>query len=391
MFSYAKLLDELKKKWPETKPNQMPVRTIIDAKGGLLAHTAYALMKTDFSEIYIGGMGNPATFGHESFVIPFFRAFRSLPRVKFEDIKGLEDPVRVRQKVVDGHNYVYIVNSEPYSIPTTLTLSEPPGKIEDMGRLKTVEIKTNTLKLLMKPYSLIALKFANKAKVLNGSASIPEREIKKLSSKIMKLKSKYMIPIKMHPKESPKNKYIWVEAENWDEWETNERFSLKKDIHNKDSKYAEFVSGNEAIGFGGDWKPVVYNLKTDKSGHYIVWVKFVIQAKKQTSKWEGKIDDKPIGKCKTPVEKEPLWVKLGEVDLSAGNFKFSFNHATANYSYLVDAFLITDDKNYQPKGVADTNDRIKNMKKMFSPSTTELRKKHMAKARALITVLEGKQ
>ena len=38
----------------------------------------------------------------------FAQAFRTLPAVRFEDVLGLEDPVRVRQRTVDGRNYIYI-------------------------------------------------------------------------------------------------------------------------------------------------------------------------------------------------------------------------------------------------------------------------------------------
>ena len=384
MFSHSKLLDPARKKWPETKPNQMPVRTIIDAREGVLAHTAFALMKKDVGEIYIGGMGWPATFGHEDVVRPFFRAFRSLPKVKFDDIRGLEDPVRGRQKTLQGATYAYFINAEPYAVPVTLDFSAPPGEIVNLGTLKRLKLKTTKLKINVPPYQMTAIRFDAASKVVKATPLIPKKEVEALKRRIDNLKREALLPLRMHVPEKKDKSYIWFEAEKWDEWKTKERYSSQKTLLKIDKAKIAFISGNDDIGFGGDGKPTVYKLSSPKAGRYTLWVRFTAPTTTKPTAWHAEINGKKAGQCETSTDWKKLWTKVGVTELPKGPFSVKWFHQCGQYSALVDCFLLTDDSGYTPKGPADYGKRKNNIDRRFTHVDKALKLKQMAKSRALL-------
>lgn len=87
-----------------------------------LENHVFALNNLDALTITKGGF-LVGTFGIEDKLARFAKAFRALPAVKFDDVAGLADPVRVRQKVVDGANYVYVLNRLPYPVEAALAFS----------------------------------------------------------------------------------------------------------------------------------------------------------------------------------------------------------------------------------------------------------------------------
>ena len=390
MFSHRGLLDPVRKKWPEVKANQMPVRTIIDAREGILAHAAYALMKKDLGELYIGGMGWPATFGHEKIIRPFFRAFRSLPKVKFDDIPGLDDPVRGRQKNVKGATYAYLVNAEPYTIPVTLEFTSPPGEIVNLGSLERLEVKTPELKMDVPPYQMIALRFDAKSNVKKGTPLIPKHEIDAIFKQYEKIKSDLETITKLHPPEKSDKHYIWFEAENWSEWKSKEHFNNKSTPVRINKKNIEFISGNDDIGFGGDGEPTVYKLSSKKTGRYTLWARFTAPTTTKPTKWRAEINGQKAGECETPTGWSGLWTKVGEANLPKGALTMKWFHQHGQYSALVDCFLLTDDKAYTPKGPADYKTRKSKIARDLGIFPTEFKKRHMAKARALLTLIKGK-
>jgi hypothetical protein len=84
---------------------------------------AYALALTNFDALDITKSGFViGTYGTEQAVGKFAQAYRALPAVRFDDVEGLSDPVRVRQKVVDGRAYFYALNTLPIPVDVTLQL-----------------------------------------------------------------------------------------------------------------------------------------------------------------------------------------------------------------------------------------------------------------------------
>ena len=70
---------------------------------------AAAVNNFDALEVTKGGY-LIGTYGMEDELRRFAAAFRALPAVPFEDVPGMEDPVRVRQKIVDGKSFFYVLN-----------------------------------------------------------------------------------------------------------------------------------------------------------------------------------------------------------------------------------------------------------------------------------------
>jgi hypothetical protein len=386
IFKHKDLMDPVKKRWPEVKANTLPIRTLVDARAGVLAYTAYALMKRDLMEIEVGGMGLPGTLGHEKYVIPFFRAFRTLPRVVFDDIKGLEDPVRGRQKIVDGHTYLYLVNAEPYTVAVKLALSSSPGKIIDLAKIKASKISSRSIKLKMPPYSLRAFKFANSAVATGGTTIVPPAEITKLKNKFMKYE-KLFIGKSLNPPEKSEKNYIWFEAEKWDKWDTKERFSSRKGARRKEFTHIKDISGGNDIAFAGDQVPTVYNITVPQTGQYTFWVRFTSTSKKQVSKWKIEANNRQIAICKTPVGKVSKCVKAGSAELQKGSLTVNFTHISKNYSYPVDCFLITDDENYLPKGLADHHEKERTLKKIMTYIKKAQKNHNTAKMRTYTALL----
>jgi len=145
-----------------------------------LENHAFALNNLDALTITKGGF-LVGTFGIEDKIARFAKAYRALPAVKFEDVPGLADPVRVRQKVVDGANYVYVLNRLPHPVDVSLTLSGADatdlvnGEASSGGKL--------TLKL--RPYDLRAFRQADAAgRVTGGTAAVGPDVAKGLATQV---------------------------------------------------------------------------------------------------------------------------------------------------------------------------------------------------------------
>jgi hypothetical protein len=385
---HGDVLNPAKEKWPKAHPNQQFVRVIIDAREGILAHTAYAMMKKDIGELYIGGMGYPATLGHENILRPFFRAFRSLPKVKFDDIPGLEDPVRGRQKTVAGATYAYLVNAEPYAIPVELTFSSPPGEVVRLGTLTRGDVKKKSFAIEVPPYQMVAIRFAGDSKITRGVPHVPQKEIDAVMKWKDALKKKDLYPLKLHPPEKAGKHYIWFEAEDWDTWKTKERFSGKT-CHSIDEKNIKFISGNADIAFGGGGIPTVYKLRCPKPGRYALWVRYTAPATNPPTKWTAKIDGGKVGEAKTPTDWKNIWEKVGDAKIARNQFTMEWFHQAGHYSSPVDCFMLTDDPSYIPKGPADYKKRERTTRERYGYLERLIEKGRLAEARALLTVLQA--
>jgi hypothetical protein len=388
MFSHNKILDPVRKMWPAVKATQMPVRTIIDTGNGILAPTAYAIMKHDIQTVYIGGMGVPATAGHEKQIREFARAFRSLPPVLFDDFDGMEDPVRLRSKTVDGSTWFYLVNAEPYSIAVDLQLSRMPKNIIDIGKNSRLKLASEKMRLFVEPYQLRSFKMDRRAKVVGANTVIPQNEYQALRKRLVNCSVGEKKIINMHAPEKAGGVYLWREAESWDAWDTTERLGLKRGPR-KNIKDV-MISGADYISFGGSLVPTIYNMRIPRSSKYAVWVKFVTpEVNRKQSNWVITINGKKFAEIKTPVAGEKLWVKFGETDLDAGTAKLELLHRTPAYSVAVDSILVTSDSDYVPSGPADYDSRAIAYRNRFGLAVKAMRKKHLALARAIITALEN--
>ncbi|MDP2335059.1 MAG: LamG-like jellyroll fold domain-containing protein [Bacteroidota bacterium] len=111
----------------------------------------FSLNYLDATSIVKGGF-LIGTHGMEEELMKFSKAFQALPSVKFDDIPNITDPIRVRQKVVDGKMYFYVLNSLPKSLKVNLKLKKA-SEITDLVENKTYK-KSRSLLLDLAPYDL---------------------------------------------------------------------------------------------------------------------------------------------------------------------------------------------------------------------------------------------
>jgi Uncharacterized protein conserved in bacteria len=111
----------------------------------------FALHHLDATNIVKGGyvLG---TLGMEDVLEPFSRAFGSLPAVKFDDVPGAIDPVRIRQRTFENRHYFYVLNTLPEPVKAVIILSES-GSLSDPVAGTTNRV-SRELTLSLAPYEL---------------------------------------------------------------------------------------------------------------------------------------------------------------------------------------------------------------------------------------------
>lgn len=387
MFSHGDLVNPIRKKWPEVKPNQLPVRTIIDAREGILARTAYALMKDDMQCVYMTGVGALPIYGHEDVVLPFFKAFRALPRKRFSDIPGLSDPVRVRQLKTKKDTFVYLVNADSVEHSVVLNFDNEPGKGYDLRTDKQVSIPKNSFKVNVPAYQLVAYKIPKPVKVTSGKVIISETEMKKIKKQFASLHKQLQMP---HAPEKKGKVYIGIEAENFTKWPSKERYFITNPSKAMSQEQKTAASGGGVIGFGGGSGTVEYDVKFPRKGKYTLWVKFAMnEVNKEPSKWRMSLNGEEFPIIESPAKGKRLWVKVGTVNVRQTDAQFTFEHATTAYSIMVDAFLFTNDKSYKPIGGVDYKEKMVKIENRLKGIKQALAKKHIAKAKLLIDAIKA--
>lgn len=113
----------------------------------------FALHHLDATSIVKGGyvLG---TLGMEKELLPFSRALGALPAAKFDDVPGASDPVRIRQQIVDGRHYFYVLNTLPEPVKTVITLAETGAPLDPVANRSEPISAAKTLTLSLAPYEL---------------------------------------------------------------------------------------------------------------------------------------------------------------------------------------------------------------------------------------------
>lgn len=98
------------------------------------------------------------TLGMESQLADFARAFRALPAVKFSDVAGKSETLRVRSyKAADGL-YFYVANTGDKPFKISLNFASTPGTVTELATAKNLNVAGNTMDVEMKPFSLKSFK-----------------------------------------------------------------------------------------------------------------------------------------------------------------------------------------------------------------------------------------
>jgi len=138
-----------------------------------LENHVFALNNLDALTITKGGF-LVGTFGIEDKIGRFAKAYRALPAVKFADVAGLADPVRVRQKVVDGGNFFYVLNRLPSPVGVELRIDGA----EAVDLVSGDKSSGGTLSLKLRPYDLRSFRQADaQGRVTGGTATVSADEV----------------------------------------------------------------------------------------------------------------------------------------------------------------------------------------------------------------------
>lgn len=144
----------------------------------------FALNNMDAISIDKGGF-LIGTMGMENELLSFSSALQKLPAVKFDDVSGMADPVRVRQKEVDGQLYFYVLNCVPTKSKAHISFNKK-GLIEEQG--STFSATSDAIDVDIEPYGLKVFKSSVKGLLaIGGQAEINKKWLEDLTSLFLKL------------------------------------------------------------------------------------------------------------------------------------------------------------------------------------------------------------
>ncbi len=111
----------------------------------------FALHHLDATSIVKGGYVI-GTLGMEDVLEPFSRALGTLPAIRFDDVAGATDPVRIRQQTFENRHYFYVLNTLPEPVKTVITLAEASPLLDPVAGQTAAHARALTLSLA--PYEL---------------------------------------------------------------------------------------------------------------------------------------------------------------------------------------------------------------------------------------------
>ncbi|MFH1500241.1 MAG: LamG-like jellyroll fold domain-containing protein [Verrucomicrobiota bacterium] len=161
-----------------------------------------ALNNFDAQRITKGGF-LIGTFGMERDIEEFSRAYRTLPAVRFDDIPSLADPVRVRQKTVDGRLYFYVLNRLSEAAAVNLDLSAADG-VENLADGTTQPVADGRLRVVLQPFELrafAAARGASAATITGGRTEVSAAWRENLHRDMQTAISRVAAIQKTHPEE----------------------------------------------------------------------------------------------------------------------------------------------------------------------------------------------
>ncbi len=158
---------------PKAKECTWRVSTLNGGGYNSMETYAAAVNDSDPQKIAKGGF-LIGTYGMEKELLPFSAAFRALPAVRFDDVQSVEDPVRVRQKVVDGHLYFYALNRLPVPVTVKIALMGK-GNIEEPATGAIIP-SASQLTVELPPFGLRSFHIASAGVKVTGGEPVVARE-----------------------------------------------------------------------------------------------------------------------------------------------------------------------------------------------------------------------
>lgn len=120
-------------------------------------------------------------------MLPFYRAFRAIPKADFKNIPGLADPLRV--KFAPDGNILLLINRESYPVALDLHLGKDCKSLNDLVENKLIQLQNGNLKLEVPPYAMLCFRGDNKIVIGKFSTVVPPYVISELNAKLDRLRN----------------------------------------------------------------------------------------------------------------------------------------------------------------------------------------------------------
>ncbi|MFH1007447.1 MAG: family 10 glycosylhydrolase [Candidatus Latescibacterota bacterium] len=144
-------------------------------QGGVhfMEHHAHAVAELDACRITQGGLFLDKA--HTGQIQRFARAYRALPKEKFETVGVSTDPVAVRTLVRDDRRYLYVVNRDFYPIEVEVIFSANPGEMVDLSTNEPLR-PSERWRFVLGPYELRSCTVASGVGVA-GFTAVPPKDM----------------------------------------------------------------------------------------------------------------------------------------------------------------------------------------------------------------------
>lgn len=180
---YAYFETYMKTQMPEKYKQYFQSFNMMPAGRYALKPLAHLVARYDADCITHGGQ-KLASLGHETEIREFAKAFRALPRKPFEDVRGSNDPVTVRQFHGNGKTYFYMVN-RTHADPVTVSLVAEGGtEAEDLSSGEKQPVVNSLLKFELKPFQLRSFIINGKVNIAVKEVSVPTDFVKSLEAEL---------------------------------------------------------------------------------------------------------------------------------------------------------------------------------------------------------------
>ncbi|HOZ49491.1 MAG TPA: hypothetical protein PLO37_16155 [Candidatus Hydrogenedentes bacterium] len=131
---------------------------------------AHAVAELDATRITRGGLFLDKA--HTEALQEFARAYRALPREKFETVGAQADPVAMRTLCKDGRRYVYVVNRDYYPVEVRVEFDAKPSGLRDLASGERIDASECWV-ISMGPYALRSFSVDEGVGVVGFTASVP--------------------------------------------------------------------------------------------------------------------------------------------------------------------------------------------------------------------------
>ncbi len=144
---------------------------------------AHALAELDACRITRGGLFTDT--GHAHMIQNFAKAYRTLPAMKFKTLGQSTDPVAVRNLLLNGKRYLYLINREYYPIAVELRFNHQSGQLTNQVTGEELKV-SDDLKITLKPYELQSFLMLPETEVTDFTATPPSEIVAQLTIKVAK-------------------------------------------------------------------------------------------------------------------------------------------------------------------------------------------------------------